>query len=548
MILYVLLIYSFYRLRVNTDKVYIFFSKPWHKIVLFFLEAYATFSVTGMYMLDSSVEYGVVYSNIVYFILSYIWIRPVVFLMLSLLFSLECKDKTNIIRLEKTSTRIILICFIMLPCILFLIAFNPAITSWDSEFFYDHARRIGEPDFSMSDWHPPFYVFILSILIRICDHPSFLVILQCLYFSTVFVDGILYFAGKGISKKILAVIYCFIAFGISNIIQMVTIWHDIPYMISILWLTILLIKYVLDTKRYENRWGWYLQVVIALVFTALFRQNGIMPVMAVIIFLPVVFKKWKKMLAVSVFSFLMIVLVKQPLYKEMGVYDAPQLKFFALANDILYCYYNGDEISDEAMEIVNKITFYDPENFEFSANYVMYNGAEPSGYSVTEFLKIYMDNVIRNPRDALMAVLIRNSVLWSIAKPQDEIAGLVNYLGERNTYEISVYPFRQPNILTEIFSDVCNVVSDNSVLFILYWRTGLYHLFLFFIMGVFITKIEKEKGLIYMIPFVPAVMNLTALFIASGWSDYRYFWPSMSMSLFLICYFIKVKEGWMHVE
>ena len=284
MILYVLLIYSFYRLRVNTDKVYIFFSKPWHKIVLFFWEAYATFSVTGMYMLDSSVEYGVVYSNIVYFILSYIWIRPVVFLMLSLLFSLECKDKTNIIRLEKTSTRIILICFIMLPCILFLIAFNPAITSWDSEFFYDHARRIGEPDFSMSDWHPPFYVFILSILIRICDHPSFLVILQCLYFSTVFVDGILYFAGKGISKKILAVIYCFIAFGISNIIQMVTIWHDIPYMISILWLTILLIKYVLDTKRYENRWGWYLQAVIALVFTALFRQNGIMPVMAVIIF------------------------------------------------------------------------------------------------------------------------------------------------------------------------------------------------------------------------------------------------------------------------
>lgn len=37
-------------------------------------------------------------------------------------------------------------------------------------------------------------------------------------------------------------------------------------------------------------------------------------------------------------------------------------------------------------------------------------------------------------------------------------------------------------------------------------------------------------------PFVPVIFNVAALFIGSGWSDYRYYWPTAIMSIFLFMY------------
>ena len=540
LIFYMLLFFSLVHNEKNIQKINFIFYKPWHKMMLLLLEFYITFSITGVYVLDSSVEYEMAYIDIVYVILSFIWVHPIALLLLEKILFIGNPQNIGKQKFNR-SIRWQLVILMMIPCILFCIGFNPAITSSDSEYCFDLAHKIWETEVVMEDWQPPFYIFILNILIKIYDSVSFVIIIQCICFSLVFVDGILYFNEKGVSRKLLVIIYCFISFGISNLIQLSTLWKDIPYMISMMWLTILIIKFVLDKDLYQKKWSWYIQLVFASVFSALFRQNGILPVFVIIILFPLISKESKKVLLACIMSFILILLIKNPLYQAMGVLEAPQLKFFSLANDIMYSYYKGNTISDEAMDIVNKVTSNDPENFEYNAYFVNYKNSEPKGYSVIEFMKIYLENALRNPRDSIMAVLIRSSNIWSIVKPYDEVAGSVNYTGECISYTENVYPYRKVNRMTVFLTDICRAVTGNSVLYVIYWRTGIYNILIFSMLGIILIKIGIKDLIFYIMPFIPIVCNLFALFITSGWPEYRYFWPSMTISLLLLCYFILLK-------
>ena len=540
LIFYMLLFFSLVHYEKNIQKINFIFYKPWHKMMLLLLEFYITFSITGVYVLDSSVEYEMAYIDIVYVILSFIWVHPIALLLLEKILFIGNPQNIGKQKFNR-SIRWQLVILMMIPCILFCIGFNPAITSSDSEYCFDLAHKIWETEVVMEDWQPPFYIFILNILIKIYDSVSFVIIIQCICFSLVFVDGILYFNEKGVSRKLLVIIYCFISFGISNLIQLSTLWKDIPYMISMMWLTILIIKFVLDKDLYQKKWSWYIQLVFASVFSALFRQNGILQVFVIIILFPLISKESKKVLLACIMSFILILLIKNPLYQAMGVLEAPQLKFFSLANDIMYSYYKGNTISDEAMDIVNKVTSNDPENFEYNAYFVNYKNSEPKGYSVIEFMKIYLENALRNPRDSIMAVLIRSSNIWSIVKPYDEVAGSVNYTGECISYTENVYPYRKVNRITVFLTDICRAVTGNSVLYVIYWRTGIYNILIFSMLGIILIKIGIKDLIFYIMPFIPIVCNLFALFITSGWPEYRYFWPSMTISLLLLCYFILLK-------
>lgn len=513
------------------------FDKPWKKVLLAMLGIYGTFAVTGLYFLPSSVEYERQYPFLVYFVLSFCWIYPIIEMLLSLLL----KRRSGLFEIERKTTyktRLLLTGLTMLPCMVFLFAFNPAITSTDSEELLGIAYKLWQPDLNMIDWHPPFYMIVLNLLLQVCDSVSFLIIVQCLGFAVVFSDGILFLYQCGVSKKVLGLFYFFIAFGMSNLIQLVTLWKDIPYMISLMWLTILLMKFVMTYDKCVNRWGWYIQFVIAIVFTSFFRQNGILPAMAVVALLLIIMKGAKKFVLTSVVCLVLIAAIKGPLYTSLDVAPQPQLKYFSMANDIMYSYYYGDgTVSEEAMEMIDKITKGDPDNFEYNPYWVGYNKDEPSGYSMFEFMKIYIENVFRNPREMFSAVATRNSAIWSIVRPIDEPIRNVNLLSERHSYAPRPYPFRADNIMTYMLTNLSVWLSSNSVYYIFCWRTGIYSLLIVF-MVVSAICFQKKRKLMSLLPFVPIAGNLLSMIISSGWTDYRYFWPSMTLSLLLLFYFL----------
>lgn len=528
---YVLCVFSIYTWDAVPSEINKIFDKPWKKILRIILDIYGTFAFTGMYFLPSSVQYEINYPKLVYFIISFCWVCPILERFIA--FLCRSVNSMEISRHEtKLSTRFILMGVMLIPCILFLIAFNPAITSWDSMYCFNmgHTLTAGMPN-----WHPPFYIFIISFLIKICDSVSYLVIVQDICFAAVFVDGILFLYQCGFSKKVLGLFYIFITFGVSNIIQLATLWKDIPYATSLLWLTLLLIKIVMREDEYKNKWSWHVQFIIAVTFTCFFRQNGVLPALAVIILLPFVMKFLKKAVVSSIICLILIAVINGPLYQYMNVTSVPQLKFFSMANDMMYPYYSGRPVSEEVMEIINKITNNDPDNWEYDSYYVKYNDNEPSGYSTAEFLAIYCRSIIQHPKEMFMAVAARTSAIWSIARPIDEQARCVTYLGEYPTG--ALYPARIYTNLSLKISDWCVLIRDNAVLYLFIWRTGIYNLLIVILVIITISAQKKQK-LYHLLPFVPVIINLAALFIASGWTDYRYFWPSMVISLFLMFFFL----------
>lgn len=533
-ICYALCLLSLYGRESVPDELGVIFDSFWKKILLVVLEIYAVLSATGMYFLKTTFTYETEYVWFLYFIMSFCWVCPIIqyFIACFIRWSKKTAFSDHKARL---STRWILMGIMMIPCLLFLIAFNPAITTPDSETCLSMAASLWQPDSSILNWHPPFYALVLALLLKICASVSFIIVMQQVCFAAVFVDGILFLYQCGYSKKVLGIIYIFIAFGISNLIQLTTLWKDIPYMISLMWLTLLLMKFVIRHDMYKNNPGWYIQLVIAVIFTCFFRQNGILPALAVVVIFPIAAKFSKKAMLSSIACILLIVLITGPLYKSMNVKSVPHLKFVSLANDIMNSYYEGKDVSEEAMEIINKVTNNNPDGWGYFPYVVNYNPDEPQGYSTAEFLMIYCENFLRNPKETFMAAAARNSAIWSIARPYDEAASCVNNLSECNG--LALYPARRPNSLTQILTDLCNRLTENRIIYLFIWRTGIYNL-LILIMIVSTFCAHREQKLFYMMPYAPIAANLLALFISSGWSDYRYYWPSMSISLLLLCYFL----------
>lgn len=533
-ICYALCLLSLYKRDTVSEGLGEIFDRFWKKILRAVLEVYAVLSVTGMYFLKTTHTYEVEYNGLLYFFMSFCWVCPVVqYVAVSL-----CRRSGAIAfsdRKTGRSARWVLMGIMMIPCIAFLIAFNPAITTVDSETCLNMAASLWKPDTVLHNWHPPFYALFLALLLNIYASIPFLIVVQQICFAAVFVDGILFLYRCGYSRKMLGVFYLFITFGISNLIQLTTLWKDIPYMISLMWLTLLLMKFVMRRDMYQNSPGWYMQFVAAVIFTGFFRQNGILPALAVIALFPIAVKFSKKAVCSAAACILLILAVNGPLYRSMHVESAPQQKFTALANDIMNAYYEGKTVSDKAMDVINKVTNDNPEGFGYFPQIVNCNPDEPQGYSTAEFLMIYCENFFRNPKETIMAVAARNSVIWSIAKPYDEAAEWVNYLGECN--EQSLYPQRTPNRLTHFLTELCGRITKSRIMYLFLWRTGIYHLLLVMMILLSLCSAKKQK-LFYMMPYIPVAANVIALFIASGWSDYRYYWPSMTISLFLLFFFL----------
>lgn len=55
--------------------------------------------------------------------------------------------------------------------------------------------------------------------------------------------------------------------------------------------------------------------------------------------------------------------------------------------------------------------------------------------------------------------------------------------------------------------------------------------------GILFIRVGKKEWLLYALSFIPILANTLALCIALGWSEFRFVWASMIISLLLLGYF-----------
>lgn len=528
---YVLCYISGQRFGSNFRKVNTSLTKTWQVLLFFLLYLYFFFSLIGVAFLEPSGMASFTLEPYLFLPMAIIWPFPLyvqIFVWMGAVLNRSLHGETPF----PIKWKILAFIVLALNYSIWILAFNPCASTYDSALLFNQAHVMGiEP---MLNWHPPFYAIVLHFLLKICDSATFLICIQCIAFAFLIIRVLGLFLKKGISKKIVVILYVVLGFSFNNVIQLITLWKDIPYTLSILWLTIVLAELILVNGKISRI--WYIEFFFSLLFTALFRQNGIVPAIAAAVFITVYFIRKKKLLSLlPVVAFIVaLVIIEGPVYSFYKVENKPGLKYFALSNDIIGTYYAGCDSSDDVMKMLNEITSNDPDHWAFDSYYVKYNKDALGDYSVPEFLSVYVRTFFEHPSEMTREFAKRTSVIWSITKPPKEFESCVNELGEWHqipNYAYS-YPWRVNTDLTYIISSISNRLTQNYVIYILAWRSALYFLAILFSLYF----VSKKKKMLYLLPFVPILFNVLSLIVGSGWTDYRYYWPTVITALFLVGY------------
>lgn len=536
-ILLFLSLFSVYKLKEKISYVKNIFPSLKAKLCFSIVILYAAFALVGnrafLYPLDKTVS---VFDCLLY-IVTIIWIIPLVITFIFYFFNIKIeKREAEKTRIKNILFYFVIICLLIIPAIYTLFAFNPGISSPDSTYCLTYAHAI----YSMPNWHPPFYILLLKVVISIWDSTYAIIIVQYVFWLYVMLEMFALLRKRGIRDKILIVLAIFIGFNTANYLQINTIWKDVLYVLSLVWLTVIICKILLYQKDNKLHWFTYLELVISLVLVSSIRQNGIVPYILTVAMLIFFLKKNKKIIISVISSAILIFTIQYPIYSFLNVQEVkPGGKYIGLSQDILATYYSGGEISQDTMKMLTILSKYDISNMEYNPYFA--NSSYELNVSIGEFVKNYLDTFFKNPIIMLREMLIRQDVAWDIFPGMDAVESAINFsetqdgsvhiynnrIGDWN----SMYPKRVTNSYTTSITDINNYTVSNQFLKAIEWRSGLSTLLCIIILLTFISRIRDK---IYALIFIPLVGQLLSLILSTGWSDFRYYWPINLITVFAI--------------
>ena len=504
---------------------------------------FAVWFFTGIFYIEDGYEW--IYNKGYFFLISICWLHFVVVYVLSFLLNGGWLFKIDLATNMNSKKRdIVWLCLFLFINILFVIAFNPAITSPDSEDCYYYSKMLGMAP--VPSGHTIFYIAFMKFIFGIFDSLTFMVFIQIISFAFVFLRGAHILEAIGVRQLwSTMVLYC-VGMGISSIILINTIWKDIPYCIALLWFSLSLIRLVVNEKNAISVL-WHIEFIVSGTLAGMFRYNGVLVVGVTGILLLILYRK-KLFVALSTLLCCFLICAVIPFYfSKYEQIDEPGLKYYALSNDIGYVYYNGGKISVEAQDIVNDLKSGD--DYQFDAYYTKMGRENFNEYTVRSFFPTYLATLKDNTMIMIEGILKRTSVIWSVSLSRFESVNGVSYLGESHLIQYEGhYPHRINNFVKDWLENGIRNITNNDVIYVLYWRTGIYTLSMVFVLLLLLFRYGRSS-IKYILPLLPVMFNMLSYAIASGWPDYRYYWPMMIISAFVIPYgifIITIKNIWQY--
>ena len=532
---------------INIEKKAAYVAKmvdvAWKKIVMIAGYAYAAFSLVGQRILIYPLNGKLTASGLTVYICAVIWFVPII---KSTFFYLDKACNRLFDSSERgNQSRFILftVALLIVPAAYNLFANNPGISSPDTvSSMVTNAKHLR----GMYDWHPFFYCLVLRVLTEIWDSTYMVIFAQYFFFAYVMMEFLLFLRKKGMKDAALFCVSLFSGINASNYLHLNTIWKDIPYTLSLLWVFVIVVKLVIDNDRYKRSWYIYFELIVAMVGMDLYRKNGIVTFVIVTICLLPLMRQNIKLLLSLVICVVLIGIVNGPLYAYFEV-ESPGRRgmYIGLGQDILGAYYNGGEVSEATLSMITNMTNYNNAEYQYIPTWA--NQSYDVDVKPIDFVKNYMDTFIRNPILMLRAIVDREDALWDIYRGDGCVVGCINYtLAINHTAGFEVwdeyYPERKyVSLVTEASAASAYTVNSQWISAI-EWRSGLFTL-LGVIATINLLLKRCTKGLLTVLS--PLVGHVLSLLLSTGWSDFRYFWPMnlLNMSFILIMFVLLKNNG-----
>lgn len=469
-----------------TDKV-------WKRTLMAMLYFYAAFALVGQRIFIHPHTVRLTAEGLFVYLCTVLWFIPVI---KSILYYLHLAEKfffRSSHEIKSKTFIMIVLALLLLPAAYNLFANNPGISSPDTIWCMLSAHSLRGTD----DWHPTFYRLVLHAIQNVWDSTYAVILVQYFFWGYVMLEFILYLRRKGISDYVLILFTVFNGFNAANVLHLNTIWKDIPYTLSLVWVFVILAKLALDSETYQGRWYIYLELITALVGVFFYRKNGVVTFVVVAVVAAILLRKNKKVLVSLVLSVMAVAIIKGPVYTYLEVEDTGIRGIYhGLGQDVLGVYYAGGEVSESTLQMINMMTNYNTAEYSYTPTWS--NQAYDVDVKPVDFIKNYIHTFLQNPVIMLRVVIDREDLLWDIYRGQDAVVGCVHHTDAATDLKYSGYgkwdDYYDQRIYRSLYTNMfaaTQYTSRAQWLSAIEWRGGLLCLLGLSVMVWMVLAIEK---------------------------------------------------------
>ena len=421
----------------------------------------------------------------------------------------------------------------------YTLVFYPGIMSPDS--FDQWKQVIGER--SLNTAHPIFHTLFNWTITRVWLSPVAIAIVQVTFMAYIVGYAIKTLADFGVNKvRLMLLTIFFLSMPIFGILGN-TLWKDIPYSVSLLWLTVLLTKIYVTEANFIGLKGNQLKVSFVLLLVSQFRHEGLLAAIITIICLLLMYRNRRK----EVFSIILGFLFFFGMFKVTATLafhpQPPQIRFQAMQivvqpmNHIAAGLKEGWLPSSDDKNIIEGVmplTVWIDNYDKYNVEKLVYN-TSLNPYFLKEnqanLLKVWMHLFIDKPESIIHAWGDLTSLCWKIIQPADGYQSVtlreqdyMSYKDELGTITSSSF---FPNIKSSIIKFY--LATNNPAYSWFLWRPALYFYFTWF---MFIGLVFKNKWKA-ILPIIPVTTQVIVMMLVIPVQDVRYLY-----SVFLVCPFL----------
>lgn len=485
-----------------------------------------TFMFIGNLYLDNKLS---IYYLLIYIFFT-IWISFIVLLLKE-----KIKKFSNfLIKKEKCKflDKVLLFIIPLLVFFAYLYIFKPFIITTDGDMQLGEIYRN-----YYTNWHPYFHTILMYYVYNIFKNFTAFIIIRIIILSLIISSIGSYFIKRGINKKFIYLIIFVFCLNPVNGIYVVSILKDVDYVIFLILLTFLIIKYI--NKDLKNSFFNCLLLFMSLLFVALFRHNGVYVSVLTSIFLIVIIIKNKniKFIITMFITIIFIILFNTKFYKYYEI--NPGLK----NTDIVALFHGLQSISvevddEEVRKMVKKYVdineYYDSYN-KYNIDVLLhYNEIQFRNIEVNKLkvIKLYLKKMLKYPSILISDRLYGTDIIWNVFK-NDKVQ-TYDYQIFENEFGFEYYSDYkikfENNKLKNFISNILLFMSSNRIFNSLFLRSGIYLVFLLILLNYYKSKTN-------IIVLFPCIINLLTFFLTLHHQSYRYV---MFIPILFIIYFLHV--------
>jgi len=418
---------------------------------------------------------------------------------------------------------------------LFLLAFWPGSMTTDS---LGQWQQVLSGEFT--DFHPASHTLTIWLLTRIWFSPASVAFTQILALSGVIGWGVSMIHHWGAPNWLTWVVVGLMAISPANGMMVITLWKDIPYSISIVALTILVLQIVNTKGKWINNHASWLILGFVAGLVSLFRHNGILVAFGTLSCLLLSYRNhWKRVLTALIFAVGFWGVTRGPIYGIAGVTRSQNNLFIGFVSlDVI----NRHLVSGTPFLPEEKSFLFQVRPSESDWPYdcyrrtnLLYDGNLNTTFITNhsaKLVRLAITLTLRDPFETFEHSICRNAYILQITQPlkssyQYAPAGIYkNSLGLETKSKLTIFQ--------TLIRNIAPITGERPWNWLI-WRTAIWMYLLIF--ASIIASI-KSKSWKYLLISAPILLNSMSLLFSSGLQSFRYVYPTLLVSILLSGYLL----------